>query len=151
MKTINAIKLIWLSLLLANCVSQSQYQSSIENTKRLELLIEKERKENDQLNTQRSVLETQIQALNVQTQKLQKENQQINEAYNTSLIKNKEEKTKLETKIKSLEASVLQQIENNQKTVEALGEKLNDLAEDKQELINEKYLSRKKSSRKRRR
>lgn len=138
-------------MLMSNCVSQSQLQTAVDNTKRLEVLIEKERKDNDQLNANRSVLEAQIQSLTTQVQKLQSEKITISEAYNTSLIKSKDEKTKLETKIKALEGTINQQAENNRLTVDALGEKLNSLAEDKQELINEKYKARKKTVKRRRR
>lgn len=151
MKIVNSLKLAGLAFILTNCISQSQYQTAIDNSKRLETLIEKERKDNDQLNTQRSVMEAQIQALNTQIQKLQNDKNSINDTYNTALIKAKEDKTKYETKIKSLEGSILQLQDNNQKTVEALGEKINDLADDKRELINEKYTARKKSYKRRRR
>ena len=140
-----------ISISMAGCISQAQYQSAIDNSKRMEALIAKERSENDQLNAQRSVLEAQIQASNVQIQKLQTEKQTINDAYNTSLLKAKEEKAKYETKIKALEATINQQSENNQKVVAALDEKIGELADDKLELINEKYKARKKVVKKRRR
>lgn len=151
MKISKSVKFLGLAMLLSNCVSQSQLQTAVDNSKRLEILIEKERKDNDQLNANRSVLEAQIQSLTTQVQKLQNEKLSISESYNTSLIKSKDEKTKLETKIKALESSINQQAENNRLTVDALGEKLNDLAEDKQELINEKYKARKKTVKRRRR
>lgn len=151
MKIPKSVKFLSLAILLSNCVSQSQLQTAVDNSKRLEILIEKERKDNDQLNANRSVLEAQIQSLTSQVQKLQNEKLSISESYNTSLIKSKDEKTKLETKIKALESTINQQAENNRLTVDALGEKLNDLAEDKQELINEKYKARKKTVKRRRR
>ena len=110
-----------------------------------------ERKENDQLNASRSVLEAHLQNLSSQVQKLQAEKLSINETFNASLIKSKEEKTRLETKIKALESTVAQQSENNKLTVAALGEKINDLAEDKRELNNKIYTARKKVTKKRRR
>jgi peptidoglycan hydrolase CwlO-like protein len=151
MKIPNFVKILSLTVILSSCVSQSQLQTAVDNSKRLEILIEKERKENDLLNANRSVFEAQIQALNTQVQKIQAEKTTISEAYNTSLIKSKDEKNKLETKIKALEGTINQQAENNRLTVDALGEKLNDLAEDKQELINEKYQARKKVVKRKRR
>lgn len=151
MKLQSRILLLLLGAYLSSCVSQSQLQSAIDNSKRLETLIEKERKENDQLNASRSVLEAQIQNLSSQVQKLQAEKLSINETFNASLIKSKEEKTRLETKIKALESTVAQQSENNKLTVAALGEKINDLAEDKRELNNKIYTARKKVTKKRRR
>ncbi|MES2794431.1 MAG: hypothetical protein V4683_00625 [Bacteroidota bacterium] len=151
MKLINYIKFIALTGLMSNCVSQSQYKASVDNTKRLELLIEKERQENDQLNASRSVYEAQIQSLNNQIQKLQNEKVSINESFNASLLKSKDDKSKLETKIKALEGTILQQTENNRLTVEALGDKINNLSDDKRELINEKYKAKKKVSKKKKR
>ncbi len=151
MKIAISLKFLSLVILLTNCVSQSQLQTAVDNSKRLEILIEKERKENDQLNANKSIFEAQIQALNTQVQKLQAEKISISEAYNTSLIKSKDEKTKLETKIKALEGTLAQQAENNRLTVGALGDKLNDLAEGKQALINEKYNARKKTAKRKRR
>ena len=151
MKLQSKILFVAVSITLANCISQSQYQTAVDNSKRLETLIEKERSENDQLNAQRSVFEAQIQASNLQIQKLQNEKQAINDAYNASLIKTKDEKNKYETKIKALEATINQQSENNQKVVAALDEKIGELADDKRELINEKYKARKKVVKKRRR
>jgi hypothetical protein len=45
----------------------------------------------------------------------------------------------------------IERCQTQEKTIEALGEKINDLAEDKQELVNEKYAARKHSSKRRRR
>jgi peptidoglycan hydrolase CwlO-like protein len=151
MKALNTYLIVLSSVLLTNCISQSQYQTAVVNTKRLEQLIEKERSENDQLNAQRSVMESQIQSLNNQIVKLQADKQSINETYNVALLKAKEDKTKYETKIKALETTINQQTENNQKIVAALDEKIGDLAEDKRELINEKYAARKKVVKKRKR
>jgi chromosome segregation ATPase len=151
MKLIKYSKFLALGLLLSSCASQTQLQTAIDNSKRLETLIEKERAENDQLNAQRSVLESQIQASNSQIQRLQSEKQVLTDNLNTVTLKSKEEKSKLETKIKALEATILQQSENNQKAVEALGEKINDLADDKRELINEKYKAKKAVKKRRRR
>ncbi len=141
-------------LLFTSCISQSAHQAVIDNSKRLEALIEKERKENDQLNAQRSVLESQLQSLNSQVSKLTSDKQSILENLNNQLIKQKEDAKKHEIEVKRLEGLVQQQKENNQKTVEALGEKINDLADDKRTLINENYKARKaakKVTRKRRR
>lgn len=151
MKIIKYSKLFGLVFLLMNCASQTQIQTALDNSKRLEILIEKERKDNDQLNAQRSVLESQIQASNTQIQQLQAEKKIFADNLNTVTIKSKEEKSKFETKIKALEASILQQSVNNQKAVEALGEKLNDLADDKRELIKEKYKAKKAVKKRRRR
>jgi hypothetical protein len=145
MKLTKYLPIVAIGILLTNCVSQNQQQSVAENTKRLEMLIEKERKENDQLNANRSVFEAQIQNLTAQVQKLQIEKEEINQAYSLSQAKAKDEKSKLETKIKALEGSVQQQSENARLTVEALSEKIDDLAEDKRELINEKYTAKKEA------
>ncbi len=142
---------IVIGLYVSGCASQTQLQSAIDNTKRLETLMEKERKENDQLNATRSVLEAQINGLTSQVQKLQAENLSINENYNASLLKAKDEKAKLETKIKALEGTIAQQAENNRLTVDALGDKIEDLADDKRALNSEIYKARKAVSTKKRR
>jgi uncharacterized protein YqgV (UPF0045/DUF77 family) len=151
MKFNKVIQISSLVIFMSSCASQTQQQSVIDNTKRLELLIEKERKENDQLNANRSILEGQVQNLTAQVQKLQTEKEELNQTLSLTINKSKEEKNKLETKIKALEGTVQQQSENNRLTVEALGEKINDLADDKRELINEKYTAKKAASKKKRR
>jgi chromosome segregation ATPase len=151
MKYSNNLKLLTLILLISGCASQSQLQSAQDNAKRLESLIEKERKENDELNSRRSVMESQIQALNLQINKLQNEKAQDASMYTSQIAKLKEDNKKYEDQVKRLDGTISQLKSNNEKTIEALGEKINDLAEDKQELVNEKYAARKHRSKRRRR
>jgi chromosome segregation ATPase len=151
MKYSNIIKIAALIISLSGCISQSQLQTAQDNSKRLEMLIDKERKDNDELNSRRSVLESQIANLNTQNSKIQNEKTVAIESLNNDIAKLKADNKKLQDQLKSQDASIQQQKANDERTIEALGEKINDLAEDKKELITEKYNARKQSSSKRRR
>lgn len=144
-------------LLVCSCVSQQKFQTTVDDKKRIELLLKEERAENDMLNTQRSIHESQMQSLTAENLKLKSDMQSNMDALKVQISKLNAEIARLETRNKNLEATLTQEKSNNEAAVRALGEKINDLAEDKQDLIVEKAqakrksYSRKKSSKKRRR
>jgi hypothetical protein len=150
-----SIAVLLVSASVTACISTEKHQAVIDNSKRLELLLEKERQDNDQLNAQRSIYESQILALQNNNNKLLAENTAATEALKQQIVKLNAEITKRDERNKALELSLQQEKDKYASTVKALDDKIDDLAEDKQELQQQKYELRKqvakKSVKKRRR
>lgn len=144
------------SMSMLSCISTSQLQTAKDETQRLSQLLEKERSENDQLNAQRSIYESQIQSLQANNNKQIAETAATIESLKQQIAKLSADNARKDESIKSLEQKLKQEKEAYSSTVAALDEKIDDLADDKRELQHEKYelrkeVAKKKSTKKRRR
>jgi predicted nucleic acid-binding Zn-ribbon protein len=125
--------------LLGACAPTAQLQQNKDEIQRISLLLEKERADNDQLNTQRSIYEGQLQTLQTNnTRQIAEANATI-ESLKQQVTKLTTENTRKDERYKALEDSYRQERESHTAAVEAMDSKIEDLAQDKRELQVEKY------------
>jgi cell division protein FtsB len=144
MKIKNSILIVFTIFpLVISCISTAKIQDSQNEITRLESLLQKERQENDQLNTQRSIFESQINALNSEKIKQITESTLQVQALQLEVSKLKEEVAQIEQKNKSLNAEIATLEDKNKSIVAELDSRIELLVEEKKDLQSEKYELRK--------